>query len=274
MVYRLNSKQTLAAALAATAQAEVADAISALNTLPEHEAVHEVRKHCKKMRALLRLIRADHKALYRRENAHYRTLANQLSANRDLVSIRDAFSAIATPVDFPRTHAFITGRSGRLGDRAALGQVGELLLQGAGRIPFWPLAQLRWKHSQRGFLNTYRHACSLKTVAISRKSAETLHEYRKHTKDHWYHCRLLQERYPPLADRCTPLEALAQALGDWRDLYLLCTLLKAEEEALSGELIPLLEATSQRRTALFHQIKHLSADLFPKGKFVLFRAHT
>ncbi|MFS1525116.1 CHAD domain-containing protein [Microbulbifer sp. 2304DJ12-6] len=273
MVYRLNSQQTLAEAIIATAQAEVAAAITALDALSEQEAVHEVRKHCKKMRALLRLIRADHKALYRLENAHYRTLANRLSTNRDLVSIHDAFAAIAAPTDFPRAHAFIIGHSDRLGDRAALGPVGALLLQGAGRIPAWPLARLRWKQSKHGLLSTYRHACTLKTAAISRKSAEALHTYRKRTKDHWYHCRLLQERYPPLAERCAPLEALAQALGDWRDLHLLCTLLRAEGEAMSDELTPLLDAAGQRQATLFHQIKRLGAELFPTGKFALLEGH-
>ncbi|MEW5249489.1 CHAD domain-containing protein [Microbulbifer discodermiae] len=265
MAYRLNSRETFAAAIKAAAQAEVTAAATASGELPEPEAVHELRKHCKKMRALLRLIRGGHEALYRRENAHYRTLARRLAANRDMVSVCDAYAAIATPQDFPRIHTFIAARCGRR-DRAALAQAAESLRRGAGRIPDWPLVDLRWRQGKRGFFRAYGRARKLKARAIPRRAAGTLHEYRKRTKDHWYHCRLLQERYPSLADRCAPLEALSRMLGDWRDLHLLCELLAAEREIPPGELVALLEIAGQRGATLYRGIQRLSADLFPAGK--------
>ena len=47
------------------------------------EAIHEVRKRCKRVRAVARLLRPHARELYRRENAAFRDIARRLSPFRD-----------------------------------------------------------------------------------------------------------------------------------------------------------------------------------------------
>ena len=51
-----------------------------------HETVHQVRKRCKKVRAMLRLVRTQFQLTYDQENAWYRDAARELSDVRDTQS--------------------------------------------------------------------------------------------------------------------------------------------------------------------------------------------
>lgn len=62
--------------------------------LPRHEQVHQVRKRCKKIRGLLRLVRPSLGETYKRENAHYRDAARRLSDLRDSHTLQSNFEKL------------------------------------------------------------------------------------------------------------------------------------------------------------------------------------
>jgi len=270
MAYRLSDNKPLADSLRDTAHGEVSAALADLEALPEEEAVHELRKHCKKMRGLLRLVRAEVGDLYRYENAHYRTLANALAGSRDAVSMRDALLALAPGGRYPKIQQFLEERARSHRDESALEDTRALLKQGGERIDGWPLDPLKWKHARKGYKKYYRRTFKAVKKAFEEESAASFHEYRKRVKDHWYHSRLLKKKYKDsVGARRKPLKKLAQALGDWRDLRLLCSLLGERSGEFSGELIPLLDATENRLGELRGKIDTLSRKLFPSKKFKL-----
>jgi CHAD domain-containing protein len=86
MSYRLREK-SLAREVHRIAQEELEGTLKELLTVSEQgrsTAVHEARKHLKKLRALIRLFRpATGKAFYKRENAAMREVAQQMSSIRD-----------------------------------------------------------------------------------------------------------------------------------------------------------------------------------------------
>lgn len=267
MAYQLDGDTSLRRALRVAARRQLARAARDLDTLPEEEAVHALRKHCKKMRALLRLVRRDAEALYRAENAHYRALADTLAASRDAVSLRDALLQLPAAGRFPHICAFLEARIAPTGDQA-LQTAAELLRQGRARVDDWPLVPLNWRSARRGYRRSYRRARNAMRQAFTDATPEHFHEYRKRVKDQWYHTRLLEDKFPAaLQGRRRPLKTLAQALGDCHDLQLLRGLLAREGEPFHGELIPLLDAIAARLDQLQRDIERLSRQLFTRRKF-------
>lgn len=267
MAYRLDGDTPLGRALRTAARQQLADAAEDLAALPEEEAVHATRKHCKKLRALLRLVRGELGDLYRYENAHYRTLANTLSASRDAVSLRDALEKLPPDDRFPQIHSFLESRIQRT-EAPALQAAADLLHQGAARIDHWPLDHLRWRNARKGYRRSYKRARRAMKKAFKEETPERFHDYRKRVKDQWYHTRLLEGKYAEaLSGRRKPLKKLASALGDWRDLQLLRRRLVLEGEPFSGELIPLLDDIEARLGKLHRKIEKLSRKLFVDKKF-------
>ena len=66
--------------------------------LTAHETVHQVRKRCKKLRALARLVRPGFPS-YKKENAFFRDLARGLSGARDAQVMCDAYNRLVDPLD-------------------------------------------------------------------------------------------------------------------------------------------------------------------------------
>ena len=51
--------------------------------LTQHEKIHSLRKRCKRIRGLLRILRPCIGEIYKKENQYYRDLARNLSVSRD-----------------------------------------------------------------------------------------------------------------------------------------------------------------------------------------------
>lgn len=264
MSYTFNRKGSLAENVRAVAAEQIDAAVHDLQEMPEEEAVHAVRKHCKKLRALLRLVRATTEHLYPYENAQYRTIANSLSASRDAVSLRDALLQVA-PGSYPQIQAFLEHRAEHESDCEAMTEARLMLEQARVRVTEWPLEQLHWKHARKGYRKGFRRARKAMQTALAETNVGNMHNLRKRVKDHWYHTRLMEKRHPELGERRRPLKTLSQALGDWRDLTLLRSLLASHAGGFQGELIPLLDITAARLKELDSEIEQLCSNLFEQG---------
>ena len=86
MAYRLGGDETIIDGLVRIALEQIDRSLEELADpqWPRCEAVHEVRKRCKKIRGLLRLARTAWPDVYRAENAWFR------DASRGLASVRQA----------------------------------------------------------------------------------------------------------------------------------------------------------------------------------------
>ncbi len=193
--------------------------------LPQAEAVHEIRKSVKRLRALLRLVRpalSDHARL----DAGLRDAARALAPLREadvqaatlalLLPLAPAPLASALSLAFaapsPGTGINVTEATQAMARcRARLQSVAE------------PLSKLRLGGGQAlletGLAATLQAAHRRWAVTLRGDSPEALHAFRKRIKDHGYHARLLAPIWPEaMLPHASAADLLGEMLGDINDL--------------------------------------------------------
>lgn len=225
--------------------------------------VHDVRKRCKKLRGLVRLVRPSFRH-YGRENAEFRDAA------RGLAPARDAAVMV-------QTYDRIIGRYGDQLDRRELAQVWRALelnkqhihesadlanglaamrntMQFAReRAAGWKLRADGFKAISGGVEKTLLRARKAMKEARKSHSDEALHEWRKRVKYHRYHANILRRiwtgpmqahadaadelgdllgRHHDLAVFCRRLEEDPSTWGDTADVELLCAMARSLQEEI------------------------------------------
>ncbi|HYN50203.1 MAG TPA: CHAD domain-containing protein [Thermoleophilaceae bacterium] len=228
--YRLERDEPIPEGIARVAYGRIDNALDELDGQTDssaEKAVHNARKDMKKLRALLRLVRGETgDQTYRHESATFR------DAGRELSGVRDADVMIATlgslelapEEDGPlrqalEAHKIRTAAGGR--EQAAITAVG-IIGSARGRVAGWPLERNGFGAFAEGLRRIYRQGRRNMHAARKEPTAENLHEWRKRTKDLWYHLALLEAAWPPvmhtLADEA---HQLSDRLGDDHDLAVL-----------------------------------------------------
>ena len=112
---------------------------------------------------------------------------------------------------------------------------GEGLGEARERVADWPLETDDFEAFEEGLGRIYRQGRRDFRAARETPSAERMHEWRKRTKDLWYHLRLLEEGWKPvigaLADEA---HELSDRLGDEHDLTVLSEWAHRHASALNG----------------------------------------
>jgi CHAD domain-containing protein len=226
-------KKSLAREVHRVAREELEGALKEALTVTDQDrgiAVHEARKHLKKMRALLRLLQpATGKAFYKLENAAMRKAAQTMSSIRDshvrVQTIRKLTTRRA-PRAFGRIQAALAARLRQATEKAenedwskkAASEMEHALC----RVDDWPLKRVRTKSLRSGLKAAYKKARCALEVARRDPTDANLHELRKRVKDLWYHLRLLRGKRPvPIAVLIRQLRDLGQKLGDDHDFAML-----------------------------------------------------
>lgn len=96
MSYYIKSEESIASGVRRIAEEQTDKAINALreNENPG-EIIHKVRKHLKKLRALMRLVRDELESdVYKPNNVFYRDLGRQLSDLRDVTSLLETLELL------------------------------------------------------------------------------------------------------------------------------------------------------------------------------------
>ena len=94
MAYKFKaSDRTVQRAVRRIAREQIDGALHAIDSSDRDTARHEVRKACKKIRALVRLIRPSFSG-YARENGEYRDIAGLLAGTRDARVLLDTFDML------------------------------------------------------------------------------------------------------------------------------------------------------------------------------------
>jgi hypothetical protein len=208
------------------------DALRALRHEPlDDESVHAVRKHLKRARAALRLLRESvGEAAYHRENRRLRDASRPLSRMRDTRVIAQTLAALHHPIpagerpalqELAARLAIEQHRARRQLERAPLDRIVRSL-QAAGRIAQrWQKKRTARAAVRSDLKRTYRKARNAAAAARAQPSSESLHEARKQAKYLGSMLEILRPRLAGGGKARRGALSLAQILGDDHDLAVL-----------------------------------------------------
>ena len=246
MAYRLKHKdKSVGDAVRRIADEQIGKALASIEGANRAEAVHDVRKRCKKLRGLIRLVRPVF-GDYKDENAAFRDTANMISGARDAKVMQDTYDLLmaeyAGQVDRsslgPIRRRFTIDRKARVEDGGVdehLEEARERLLAARKRARSWELDEDGWDAVAGGLEKTYGRALKASESARKCPDGENFHELRKRVKYHWYHCRLLEKLWPDMmATRKHAAKRLSDVLGDHHDLDVFAQTLADDPDAFGS----------------------------------------
>jgi len=279
MAYYFKLDETVEDAVIRVAREQIGKAIDEIedDELDRHETVHQVRKRCKKLRGLIRAVRPALGKTYKKENARFRDAAKSLSYVRDAQSQLECLDDLTGHFEAEVGAGFASGVRDRLVERrqrVADDEVGlderldrflVTMQKSYYRVGNWKLSEEGFDAVTGGLHKTYKRGYKAMNKAYAKPGAERFHEWRKRTKYHWYHLRLLRPVWKPVIKKlCSEADDLSDLLGDEHDLAVLRDTL-LEEPAVFGdktELEALLGLLSRRRLELQQKAKLLGARVF------------
>lgn len=227
------------------------------------EAVHAARKALKKERSLLRLVRGSmDRDQRRRENAALRLAGRRLSLARDaevtiqaLDDLADRYAGQLPKSTFDAIRARLDVQAqterDRLMDSGLTAEVADELKSIRARSGEWTLGRRGWGAVEPGLLRVYRDGRAAFRRARRDPMTENLHEWRKRSKDLWYHLRLLADTAPgTMRGHADDAHRLSDLLGDDHDLAVLRDRLPGLAPDLPVDVDPVFEIIDQRRAEL------------------------
>ena len=230
--------------------------------LDRHDAVHQVRKRCKKVRALARIVRGSLGGRYREFNVHFRDIARPLSAVRDAHAMVETFDEVTEnhtdDRDLSVVREALVARRDGLAPRS---QLEELLIDAREALVEGRNATTRWRVEGSGFDavadgvgRVYERGRDAMDDALEDPSPERYHEWRKRAKYLWYHVRVLRPLWPdPMKALRDETDRLADVLGDDHDTWVAHAIVEAEPALGTvdgmGTYLDLLARRSERLRA-------------------------
>lgn len=227
-----------------------------------HVAIHGIRKKCKKLRALLRLVRDDlGEAYFKDRNVTYRDIARKLSVLRDIHTIQNTLSNLKSRYKeaFPQQiydniNALLEQKKQsiaeqKLVEKDVLAEVVEALQRSKEVVYDWPVSVKRsFDPIAPSLKRVYERGYKALPVAYETWSAEKFHELRKRAKYLWYQTRLLKQIWPRvLHARAKDTRKFTDFLGDDHDLMVLKQViadLQSNDDKENGQLDRLIDNES------------------------------
>lgn len=266
MAYKLAPDEGLRDGLQRGAREQLDLAVDELSTGVSEdpvEAVHDARKALKKTRALLRLGRAAiDPDVRRRENAALRDTGRSLSCARDaevmveaVEELSERFAGRVPQATFDAVRGHLEAERDqarqRLLESGLADQAAEELKAARRRLAGARLRQGGWKALEPGLVRSYRRGAAALAVAREKPTVENLHEWRKRTKDLWYHLRLLKPLSPGIVGgQAEEAHRISELLGDDHDLAVLRESLRSGAYDLPIDLDAVIELIDHRRSQL------------------------
>ena len=271
MAYRIKAGESVETALRRVSVEQLDKALAALDEpgTDVHQAVHEVRRRSKKVRAALRLVRPAFPDFVR-ENRCLRDMARALSAPRDAGMLLECLDALVERYGeclergaFDDLYARLRARRMRevvdsgLEDRLVATQRELIALR--RRVTRWKLDARGVKAIRGGFRKTYARAGRAMREAVAQPAQGQMHEWRKRVKYHHQHLRLLRGAWKPVLEALRRESSeLADLLGDDHDLGVLRQTLLADP-ALGSAVV---------RATVFALIDHRQAELRARASWI------
>lgn len=275
MSYRWKPGEGVADGFRRIAGEELDAAIAGLSdpdVLGIEPTVHDVRKRCKKVRGLARLVRPGLGGSYQLING----AARDAAAN--IAPIRDAHAVLRS---FDRLLASIEGElptGGLFAVRAELSRRGHEASQAVASHDAAVHESLEGLTALRalvadcdvdddidvvlaGLTTTYRRGIQTMDASRRNEHPEALHDWRKREKHLWYATRLLSPWAPAVLEpHAELLHVLSEDLGDDHDLAVLTDVIDVDPDAFGGEA-----ATEAARTLAAGARDTLQAHAFGLG---------
>ncbi len=236
MSYRIEKGETLANAFTRISAEEIQAAQTELRR-GDGEAVHNVRKALKRLRALLRSLRiAVPERFYREENQRLGEAGRKMSPLRDvhvqLRTIEKLNGASASARRGLRAHLLREQMRMRRNIPKLRQALRGALRRSQERMSALPLQRATPENVAAGLKKIYKQGRDRFKAAARRPTPENLHEWRKKVKALGYGFELMQElaakKLAKLARRC---DELGELLGDDHDLFMALEALRQEHAA-------------------------------------------
>lgn len=268
MGYQFKLKESLAEGVRRIAEEQLNQAIEKLTHREEdpHETIHEVRKHFKKLRGLIRLVRFGLGDDYKRLNVWYRDAGRRLSRVRDAESMLESLQALQerfTDSEYADLflefeNVFQERKQKLVAEWIDLEQELSTLqeqLQGElEAVADWKIKGTASKVIRHGVQQTYARGQDALAQLHQEPGDELFHECRKRCKYQLYHMRLLSNIWPPIMTaRIAELDQLNDYLGDDHDLTVMTQLVTGKNESLgvsAARVEQLLALIGQQRQIL------------------------
>src|SRR5438132_10332647 len=248
MSYELKHDQTLGDNLRRVCrkQIEAAIAVAAGEKKSSDTPVHEVRKHLKKARAALRLIRKEiGHGLFREQDRCLRNVGRLTSEIRDAEVRLQTVRQLQGITQHRRRGAYAK-LEGMLvleleNFMAAFAewqtQALPMLERAQANIDCWPLDQFDCKELRRAVQRTYKGARKALASAKATPAPENFHRFRTRAKRLWYEVRILWPINPVvLKNLSDDLRSLGNLLGRAHDLSFLSDRLRREDRSGTGRI--------------------------------------
>ncbi|HLW34784.1 MAG TPA: CHAD domain-containing protein [Chthoniobacterales bacterium] len=244
MSYRLKKGETLGAGLRRICRKEIEGAVAVASGEQKTGGapVHEMRKHLKKARAALRLVKKEIGTGLFRDQDHCLRDVGRLTSE-----IRDAEVRLQTVRD-------LQGISERRHRRGAYPKLETMLVmefenfmaafaewqtqaipmleRARKNVDCWPLDHFDCKQLRRAVQRSYKNARKALACAQSSPSSENFHALRTRAKRLWYELRILRPVNPVvLKNLSDDLDALGSLLGRAHDLSFLGDRLRRDERS-------------------------------------------
>jgi CHAD domain-containing protein len=274
MGFRLHRKKAVRREIRRMGLAQVHAIESALG-LPSGPDVHVARRRVKRLRTLLRLVRAGlTDEVFELELERIGEIARAFALARDAEVRLETFEKIA-----PNRREFMAVRQvlkARAAESRKLTIKPRTLARARRRLngtrAFFEALDLSsggWKLIAPGLRRIYRDARNTGQKARELGEDDAMHEWRKCVKDLWHVVGILERldarKLRPFAKR---LDEIAEMLGEIHDLTLLRQELGAEEHRSrqkQAELATLTARIDSRRMALIQAAEQAGSDIFQDG---------
>jgi len=237
-----------------------------------NETVHSLRKSCKKLRGLIRLVRSVFDD-YQAENAAFRDAGRRLSFLRDCGVLIETYDSLletySDQIDRPK-FAPIRRRLTLVQKELAtrddipdmLEEFRETMTKARKRARRWRITGDGFESLGRGVRKSYKGAQRAMAEASKEPTAETVHEWRKRVKDHWYHARLLSPIWQrPMKAHCEVADGLGDTLGTHHDLEVFRQRLISDALGDATDLDVLAGLVRRRQKALLEEAFSIGAPL-------------
>jgi len=295
VAYCLQPGESVREGLRRIAREELSAAAGGLRqatTRTRDDAIHEARKSVKKVRAILRLMRGELGGTYQIENRRLRDVAQRLSVYRDGTVMIETLDQLGGHHQDDRSARALAAirrglaenqRRQQRGPRmtGAMRRAADALLAASARVGRWRLVMDGPVALAPGMETAYRRGRAGLAAARRHAQPEYCHEWRKRVKDHWYHLRLLENRWNAATRaRERSLKELERWLGEHHNLEVLSARLAAEASAdrkpkevnVCRDLIVALQCELRRKAlALGQRLYNEPPELFRKHLAQLWR---
>lgn len=277
MAFKFKRKESTARALRRLCADRVEAALGHIDECEALDAVHDVRKEIKKLRALLRLMRPG---LRRRDFSA--TVCDLKEAARQFGPARDAhvtlqaldlvlnhFKGQLVPRPFadfrPALRQVCQDEEKRLRQERRPRRVSRILRQVQKRFEGTSLRQEGWPVLGTGLKCSYGNGRKAWKLALAAPTPENLHDWRKRVKELGYQLGLFCPMWPEQLEAAQrELKALGQYLGDDHDLFMLTQAVqdRCPAKESRGELELLCGLIAQRQDELRRQALALGARFY------------